>query len=113
MASFVVWRRVFGQLLCVAVAGAAWGSARASCAYDTEIKAYFPDAPVVVALTSPANGSSYTAPASVNLQASLTDTTNEVVSKVEFLNGTTVIARATAAPWSATWTAGTAGSYRR
>jgi RHS repeat-associated protein len=52
-----------------------------------------------------------TVPASVNLQVSLANTENEVISRVDYLSGTTVVAQATAAPWSATWNATSAGSY--
>jgi hypothetical protein len=64
MASIVVWRGVAHRLLCAVFAGllCAAGPAQATCSYDGELRAWFPDGPVTVGLTSPANGSSYTVP---------------------------------------------------
>jgi len=70
-----------------------------------------PPAPVVtVSMSSPATGASYTAPAGIALAATAT-TTSGSISKVEFFNGSTLIATATAAPFAATWSNVAAGSY--
>jgi RHS repeat-associated protein len=66
--------------------------------------------PPAVSLTSPANGASFTAPASVALAASASDP-DGTVGKVEFFRGTTLIATATAAPYTFNWTNVAAGSY--
>ncbi|WHT22699.1 glycoside hydrolase family 48 protein [Crossiella sp. CA-258035] len=63
-----------------------------------------------VALTSPADGSTFTAPASIALAAEAADT-DGTVSKVEFFAGTTPVGTATAAPWRVNWTGATAGEY--
>jgi regulation of enolase protein 1 (concanavalin A-like superfamily) len=63
-----------------------------------------------VSITSPASGTSYTAPASVAIAASASDPEGRM-SAVEFYAGSTLIARDTAAPYAASWTASTAGTY--
>ena len=66
--------------------------------------------PPSVALTSPADGSSYVAPASVSLAASASDA-NGSVSRVEFMANGTLVATDTTAPYSYSWTNLAAGSY--
>jgi galactose oxidase-like protein/Big-like domain-containing protein len=63
-----------------------------------------------VTLTQPTNGQTFTAPATVNLAATASDT-DGTVSKVEFFNGTTKLGEDTSAPYSFTWSGVTAGSY--
>ncbi|MEA1157660.1 Ig-like domain-containing protein, partial [Klebsiella pneumoniae] len=50
-----------------------------------------------VSLTAPLNGASYVAPASVTLSANAADSDGSI-SKVEFLQGSTVLATVTSAP---------------
>ncbi|MED5621549.1 RHS repeat domain-containing protein [Ideonella sp. BN130291] len=108
----IVWRRAVVAFIWPVLIGLLLsGQARASCSFDSEVNAWFPDSGIGVSVTSPANGSNFIAPAAVNLQVSLTNTANEIISRVDYLDGTTVIAQSTASPWSATWNAGTAGSY--
>ena len=66
--------------------------------------------PPVVSLTSPPNGSLYTAPASILLSATASDT-NGTISKVEFYNGPTLLATSTASPYTYAWNAVTSGTY--
>ena len=68
------------------------------------------DAPPTVSLTAPAAGSSYVAPATIQLSADATDS-DGTISKVEFFQGTTLIGTATNAPYAYTWTGVPAGNY--
>ena len=64
-----------------------------------------------VALTSPANGSSFTAPASIPLAASASDPDGSIA-RVEFLSGTTVIATTNVFPYQGSWSNVPAGTYQ-
>jgi chitinase len=61
------------------------------------------------AITSPSNGATFNAPASVTINATATD--NVSVSKVDFYNGTTLLGTDTSSPYSFAWTNVAAGSY--
>ncbi len=63
-----------------------------------------------VSLINPASGSSYSAPASITLDASATDS-DGTISKVEFYNGATLLATDTSAPYSYAWSGVATGSY--
>ena len=65
-----------------------------------------------VSLTAPANNSTFTAPATIGLSATATDS-DGTVSKVEFFNGATLIGAATLANgvYGYSWTNVAAGSY--
>ncbi|WP_433058279.1 glycoside hydrolase family 6 protein [Dactylosporangium sp. CS-033363] len=63
-----------------------------------------------VALTSPTAGSSFTAPATVALAATASDS-DGTVAKVDFYNGTTLLGTDTSAPYTWSWTGVAAGSY--
>jgi galactose oxidase-like protein/Big-like domain-containing protein len=63
-----------------------------------------------VTLTQPANGATFTAPATVNLAATASDT-DGTVAKVEFFNGTTKLGEDTTAPYNLTWSGVAAGTY--
>jgi RHS repeat-associated protein len=64
-----------------------------------------------VGLTSPFdNAASYAAPASIALAADVADSDGTMAS-VEFINGTTVLATVTAAPYAARWEGVAKGSY--
>lgn len=63
-----------------------------------------------VTLTSPANGSTYNAPASITLTASATDS-DGTIAKVEFFRGSTLIASVTSAPYTFAWSGVAAGTY--
>jgi chitinase len=66
--------------------------------------------PPTVSLTSPANGATFTAPASINLSASAADA-DGTVSKVEFFQGSTKLGEDATAPYEFAWTNVAAGSY--
>ena len=58
--------------------------------------------PPSVSITAPANNSGYTAPATINLAATATDT-DGTIAKVEFYQGATRLATVTTAPYTYTW----------
>jgi hypothetical protein len=64
----------------------------------------------VVALTAPANGATYVAPASISCTASVT-TNGHTITRVQFYNGTTLLGQSTSAPFTYTWSGVSAGSY--
>jgi hypothetical protein len=68
------------------------------------------DAAPAATLTQPANGASFTAPATVNLAATASDA-DGTVATVEFFNGTTKVGEDTTAPYSLTWSGVAAGTY--
>ncbi len=84
------------------------GTSSASDTFVLTVNAVNP--PPTVALTSPANGASYTAPATINLAASVT-ANGHTITAVQFYNGATLLGQATAAPYSFTWSSSSAGSY--
>ena len=63
-----------------------------------------------VSLTAPANNATYTAPASITISANASDSDGSIA-KVEFFNGSTLLATDASAPYSYTWTGVAAGSY--
>jgi hypothetical protein len=65
--------------------------------------------PPTAGISSPANGASFTAPASITINANASD--NGSVAKVEFFNGTTKLGEDTSSPYSYAWTNVAAGSY--
>lgn len=94
----------------VGLAVTAHNNTLASTATFSNVQLQVPALPPAITLTSPANGASFTAPATVNLAATVTPNGN-VISAVEFLNGATVIGTATAEPYSFPWSNVGAGSY--
>src|SRR5262249_39191440 len=66
--------------------------------------------PPTATLTSPANGATYIAPASVSLTATASDP-DGTIAKVEFYNGTTLLNTDTTAPYAFTWSSVPAGTY--
>jgi hypothetical protein len=69
-----------------------------------------PNSPPTVGLTEPADGATYTAPATVSLAATASDTGGSVT-KVEFFNGSTKLGEDTTAPYTFTWSGVPAGTY--
>jgi hypothetical protein len=61
-------------------------------------------------ITSPANGASYTAPATMTINATASDSDGSVI-RVEFYRGSTLIGSDTSAPYSVTWSDVAAGTY--
>jgi hypothetical protein len=66
--------------------------------------------PPVISLTSPAAGASFSAPAAINLVAAVT-ANGHSITKVQFLNGTTVLGQTSSAPWTFAWNNVAAGTY--
>jgi regulation of enolase protein 1 (concanavalin A-like superfamily) len=66
--------------------------------------------PPTASLTSPTNGASFTAPASIAMAASAADS-DGTVSRVEFYQGTTLLGTDTTSPYSYTWSNAPAGTY--
>jgi RHS repeat-associated protein len=64
-----------------------------------------------VSITSPAAGASFTAPASITINANASDVNSGTVTKVDFFIGTTLLGTDTSAPYSYAWTNAAAGSY--
>jgi GH18 family chitinase len=62
-------------------------------------------------ITSPANGATFTAPATVNIAANAADTSPGTVSKVDFYNGSTLLGTDTSSPYTFSWTNVSAGTY--
>ena len=66
--------------------------------------------PPAVSITSPADGASAVAPASINISASASDA-DGAVARVEFYAGSTLLGTDTSAPYSFSWSNVAAGSY--
>lgn len=64
----------------------------------------------VAQITSPASGATFTAPASITISATASDS-DGTIGKVDFFRGNTLIATDTSAPYSVTWSGVAAGSY--
>jgi hypothetical protein len=69
-----------------------------------------PNSPPTAALTSPANGATFTAPATVNLSASASDS-DGTIAKVDFYAGSSLLGTDTSAPYALTWSGVPTGSY--
>src|SRR3954451_6691057 len=69
-----------------------------------------PDVAPTVSLTQPANGATFTPPATVSLAATAADA-DGTVAKVEFFNGSTKLGEDATAPYSYDWTGVPAGTY--
>ncbi|HEX6463955.1 MAG TPA: Ig-like domain-containing protein, partial [Vicinamibacterales bacterium] len=65
--------------------------------------------PPVVSLTSPADGSTFTEPATITITANASDPQNQLT-QVEFYSGTTLLGTATTAPYTVTWISVPAGT---
>ncbi|OYW76022.1 MAG: hypothetical protein B7Z37_10790 [Verrucomicrobia bacterium 12-59-8] len=63
-----------------------------------------------VAITAPSASDAFTAPATVNITASASDS-DGTITKVEFYNGATKLGESTTAPFSYAWTSVASGSY--
>lgn len=69
-----------------------------------------PSSPPSIVLTSPTSGGSLTAPATINLAATVTANGN-AITKVQFFNGATLLGEDSSTPYNITWSGVTAGSY--
>jgi hypothetical protein len=63
-----------------------------------------------VSITSPANNATYTAPASITIEATASDDGGSI-SRVDFYQGTTFLGSDTTSPYSITWSNVAAGTY--
>src|SRR6266542_1048191 len=66
--------------------------------------------PPAIAITSPADGTTLTAPANITITADASDS-DGTIDLIEFLNGTNKLGEVTAPPYTLTWRNVTAGSY--
>ncbi len=94
----------------VGLAVTAHNNALISTATFTDVSVQTPVVPPSITLTTPVNGASYTAPASINLSAGVLANGNAITA-VEFLNGATVIGTDTTEPYTFNWSNVDAGSY--
>lgn len=69
-----------------------------------------PNVPPTVAITSPANGATYVAPATITINANAADSDGSVT-RVDFYQGTTLLGTSFAAPYSYNWVGAPAGVY--
>ena len=97
-----------GTYALTAVAHDADGGSTTSGALSITVLA--PNAPPTVTLTGPSTGTSIVAPATIELTATASDPEGQLT-RVDFLNGTTVIGSATASPFSFTWSNVPEGRY--
>jgi hypothetical protein len=97
-----------GSYTLTAVAADADGGTTTSSAVAITVTA--PNQAPTVTLTSPATGATFTAPATIALTASASDPENRL-GRVDFYNGSTLLATDTASPFSFTWSSVPAGSY--
>jgi glucose/arabinose dehydrogenase/regulation of enolase protein 1 (concanavalin A-like superfamily) len=67
-------------------------------------------APRSIAITGPANGAVFTAPATITVSAAASDP-GATVTRVDYYNGAALIGSSTAAPYSYTWSGVPAGVY--
>ncbi len=63
-----------------------------------------------VSITSPANGATYTAPATITINATASDS-DGTISSVAFYQGSTLLGTDTTSPYSYTWSSVAAGTY--
>jgi RHS repeat-associated protein len=89
----------------------AGGGADVGNTHILALRPFVPNAPPTVSLTSPPNGSTFTAPANITLTATAADP-DGTIQKVEFFHGgTNLIATVTTAPYTFPWTGVPQGSY--
>ncbi|PVY40665.1 DUF4082 domain-containing protein [Pontibacter virosus] len=86
------------------------GAAASSAVVNITVSSSTNQVPTV-SITSPANNATFTAPASVSIAATASDT-DGTVSRVEFFNGDTKLGEDTSSPYSYTWGSVAAGSYQ-
>ena len=97
------WKIVSKTMANVTTTGPVWR-------FTTAGTAPGPNAPPSVTLTSPAAGADVTAPGTIALAASASDT-DGTVTRVDFFAGASLVGTATSAPFTATWSNVPAGSY--
>ena len=75
------------------------------------ISVYTPNGAPSVSITSPVTNATFTAPASVTINAAAADT-DGTISKVEFYNSDTLLGTVTASPYTFTWNNVASGNYK-
>jgi regulation of enolase protein 1 (concanavalin A-like superfamily) len=85
-------------------------STTSSAAVITVTNATSTNKPPTVSLTAPANGASYTAPASISVAATASDPEGKMA-RVEFYAGSTLLGSDTSSPYSFAWSSVAAGTY--
>jgi hypothetical protein len=96
------WKIVSKTMAHITAAGPVWSFTTAGTAPNNIAPS--------VSITSPTSGATFTAPASLTIAASASDSDGSVA-KVEFFSGDTLLATATSAPFSVTWGNVPAGTY--
>ena len=86
------------------------GSAVKSTAANVIVTNLPPHHPAI-ALTSPTNNATFTAPATISLAANVSAIGSFTILKVQFFNGTALLGEAAAAPYAFTWNGVPAGNY--
>jgi regulation of enolase protein 1 (concanavalin A-like superfamily) len=86
------------------------GSASATATFDNVSIVTGGNQLPTVALTAPAAGATFTAPASVTVSATASDTDGSI-QRVDFYQGSTLIGSDTSSPYSVTWSNVAAGTY--
>ncbi|HAV60908.1 MAG TPA: hypothetical protein DCY13_00900 [Verrucomicrobiales bacterium] len=94
----------------VGLAVTAHNNAAISTARFSDVQLQVPVVPPAVTLTSPSDGATFTAPASINLAATV-EANGNPISMVEFLDGTQVIGQDATEPYTFSWGGVDAGSY--
>ena len=84
------------------------GAATTSALVNITVSA--PNVAPTVSLTTPVGGASFTAPATVAIAATATDS-DGTVAKVDFYAGATLVGTDTTSPFAYTWTGAAVGSY--
>jgi hypothetical protein len=85
------------------------GAVRTSAVVNITVST--PNQPPVVSLTSPVNNSTYTAPATIQLTATATDSDGSIAN-VRFYRGSTLLNTDSASPYEYTWTNVSSGTYQ-
>jgi regulation of enolase protein 1 (concanavalin A-like superfamily) len=98
-----------GSYSLTAVARDNEGATRTSAAVSVTVSTAT-NPPPTVSMTTPISGVSFTAPATIALAATASDS-NGSVSQVQFFAGSTLLATDTSSPYSYSWTNVPAGSY--
>ncbi|HTI38813.1 MAG TPA: Ig-like domain-containing protein [Vicinamibacterales bacterium] len=82
----------------------------ATAGFDNiSITAAVPNTPPAVTLTSPAQGTTVQAPASISLAATASD--SDGIARVDFYAGTTLVGSDSTSPYGVSWTGASAGTY--
>lgn len=86
------------------------GASTTSAAVSITVRTATTNQPPTVSITSPSNGASFTAPASITISANAADADGSIA-RVEFYHGSTLIASDNTSPYSISWSSVAAGSY--